>query len=130
MLAQGIVHRAWLSSQLLRHGAGAVFQDPWAFGDLVFGVGGGVVGPATLWDQSWVRKSGIGLCLLGLFTSPLWFIDEDHWDVSRVEFAANILFSARAVVGSLFYVLWWPTLDTQAVTAGREANDVDDDSPD
>jgi hypothetical protein len=51
--------------------------------------------------------------------------DEDHRDVARVVLATNIVTSALAIAGTLFYLLGWPTFDTQVGSANRGNEDED-----
>ena len=108
--AQGILHVVWLvsniasaSDQLLQF-----VQHVWTFGDVIFGFGGIVIGIGTTLGKDWARPSGASLCILGIITEVLMFIEYGDKEMPRLILALNVLLLPLSVIGTYFFLFRWP----------------------
>lgn len=108
LFAVGMIHLAWLGSEVSSTGTQEILRDPWAYSDFVFGVGGVLVGAGTLLGRNWARLSGISLAVLGVITSYLWFVDFAGIPITDVVYATNVITSSLSVVGVFFFLFGWP----------------------
>jgi hypothetical protein len=106
-VAVGLIHLAWFATTLPEEGMLQWAKDPWAYSDLVFGVGGIVIGPPTMRGKHWARLGGISLCVLGVITSVLWFVDLSS-PVTDVMYAMNVITTGLSVIGLPFFLFGWP----------------------
>ena len=110
LVAQGILHVVWLvsniasaSDQLLQF-----VQHVWTFGDVIFGFGGIVIGIGTILGKDWARPSGASLCILGIITEVLMFIEYGDKEMPRLIIALNVLLLPLSVIGTYFFLFRWP----------------------
>jgi hypothetical protein len=120
MVAQGMVHVVWLLSCFASDDLSSLLRDPWTYADIIFGIGGLIIGVGILLCRNWARKSGLCLCLAGLLSSFLWFMDESNNDVPRVMLALNTLMPPLSFIGTLYFLFGWPLTEADAGTASGE----------
>ncbi len=106
LIAVGFIHLVWLATRLANVAFGVLVGDPWIYGDVVFGIGGIVIGFGTTKALDWGRTGGTWLCILGLISGVLWFGDPEEPEL--VAKAINIISLPLAAVGLLYFLLWWP----------------------
>ena len=108
----GLIHSAWFGTNLLAAmDAGLVRQmsrDVWSYPDLIFGIGGLVVGFGTLTGGSWARVGGMILCMLILFGNFFWFVEHFDKDLPRLVYIATACSLPLAALGLYMYALRWP----------------------
>jgi hypothetical protein len=101
LIAVGFIHLVWLATRLANVAFGVLVGDPWIYGDVVFGIGGIVIGFGTTKALDWGRTGGTWLCILGLISGVLWFVDPEEPEL--VAKAINIISLPLAAVGLLYF---------------------------
>lgn len=117
MIAQGIVHVAWFSTNVLTAlDAGVLkqmFHSIWMFADMIFGFGGLGAGIGTILGKTWGRLGGITICMLLIGGGLLWFINSFDKDIPRLLYAATGLGVILGLLGAYMYVFRWPVPDSR-----------------
>jgi hypothetical protein len=107
-IAQGLVHLIWLLTAYLENNPENLWQGPWAYADLGFGVGGIVIGYACIRYLSWAQKSGICFCVAALLAGYLWFADQGNADADRLLWAFNFLNPPVSLAALMYFLFSWP----------------------
>lgn len=107
MFAVGVIHLVWLASGLAGEDVIALMQEAWPFGDLIFGLGGIMIGIAIMLPVDWARLGGICFCLLRVLAGVLWFVSDEP--VDRLPLAWNIMTAPLTVAGVWYFLFWWPS---------------------
>jgi hypothetical protein len=117
MIALGLMHAGWFASNVAAAwasgGLGRMFLEVWTYADVIFGVGGLVVGTGTFFGRQWARIGGITLCLLITFSNALWFIEYFDKGLPRLMLAGTGFTLLLAMIGIYVYAFRWPA------TAGK-----------
>jgi hypothetical protein len=112
MTVIGLMELAWFSSNLLaawaRGAVGLMFENPWHFADMAFGVGGLVSGIGILAGAQWARSAGIVLCVLIVASNVLWFSDYFDKGQSRVVPLGTALATVLAIIIAYLLLFRWP----------------------
>ncbi|EIG63586.1 hypothetical protein Bra1253DRAFT_00077 [Bradyrhizobium sp. WSM1253] len=107
-IAQGIAHLINSEpEELLLH---TLWHNRWRYADLLFGIGGIVIGLACIREVRWARTAGICYCVAALVSAVFWFADEENWaaDVERVVWITNILNPPVSLAVLLYFLFGWP----------------------
>lgn len=119
--AQGIMHLGWFianfSSASSRGAAAIIFLDVWNYADIAFGLGGVIVGIATIFAKDWARFGGIILCFLASFSNSLWFIDNFDKGLPRLMLTGTAFALLLFILGIYLYLFKWPAKGKNSSTS-------------
>jgi hypothetical protein len=110
LVAQGVLHLVWLVAGIAQAPGQLLpfLQDVWTFGDVIFGFGGIAIGIGTIMGKGWARPSGAALCILGVISEILLFVEYADKELPRIMLAVNALLLPLAVAGVYFFLFRWP----------------------
>ena len=75
---------------------------------MIFGFGGIMIGIGTMLGKDWARPSGASLCILGIITEVLMFVEFGDKEMPRLILALNVLLLPLSVIGTYFFLFRWP----------------------